>query len=157
MSMLCPSAGLVLFVDELGRTRFQSAYDRTYVDPGIDASATDDSPGAVQEFKEESDINNIMRNVQLTGATDWLNNMAGTYEDVTGVDFQTCMDQTMRAQEAFDALPSSIRDRFQNNPVAFLDFVHDPGNADEMVRLGLREPVPTAAPASATAGAPTAG
>lgn len=148
MSMLCfhPGPGFFLEIDEVGRKRFQSAYDRTYVDPGIDASATDADPGAIQSFKEESDINNIMKDVQTTGATNWLATRPGTFEDVTGVDFQTCMDTTLRAQEAFDDLPSSVRDRFQNNPVAFLDFVHDPANADELVRMGLREPA--AAPAA---------
>lgn len=149
MSMLCPSPSLVLFVDEMGRTRFQSAYDRTYVDPGINAGPTDEFPGAVQSFAEECDINNIMRDIQTTGATHWLTTRPGTYEDVTGLDFQTAMDQTVRATEAFNDLPSSIRDRFQNNPAAFLDFVHDPANGEELVRMGLREP-PAPAPSPVT-------
>lgn len=104
---------------------------------GIDAGPTDDFPGAIQSFKEEADINNIMRGIQRTGATDWLNNKAGTFEDVSGMEFQTAMDQILRAQEAFDALPSSVRDRFNNNPETFLNFFHAPGNQEELYRLGL--------------------
>jgi phage internal scaffolding protein len=39
----------------------------------------------------------------------------------------------------FNDLPSSIRSRFGNDPAAFLDFVNDEGNADEMIKLGLIE------------------
>jgi len=39
----------------------------------------------------------------------------------------------------FNDLPSSIRSRFGNDPAAFLDFVQDENNADEMVKLGLTE------------------
>lgn len=108
----------------------------------IDASASDDSPGAIQSFKEECDINNIMLDVVRQGTTEWLSRREGTYEDVTGIDFQSAMDTVIRAQEAFDDLPADLRDRFSNDPERFLNFVHDPKSADELLRLGLRNPPP---------------
>ena len=108
----------------------------------IDASATDESPGAIQAFKDECDINNIMLDVVRQGTTEWLSRREGTYEDVTGVDFQSCMDTVLRAQQAFDDLPADLRDRFANDPERFLNFVHDPRSAEEMLRLGLRNPPP---------------
>ena len=45
----------------------------------------------------------------------------------------------IRAQEAFDALPSSWRTKFNNDPANFVDFCQDPNNRDEMVKLGMIE------------------
>lgn len=126
-------------------TGFVTAYGPKLV-LGVDAHASEENGmGAIQAYKDECDINCIMSKNFETGALSWLNAMQGTYEDVTGCDFQTCMDQVVRAQEAFDALPSKLRDRFANDPQRFLDFVHDPSNAQEMITLGLRNPPPAAA------------
>lgn len=122
----------------------------------IDASATDDDPGAVQSFAEECDINNIMRDVQNIGMTDWINARRGTYEDITVTDFQECMDTIIRAQEAFEELPSGVRDRFANDPVKFLDFVHTEGNEAELVKLGLTNPSPKPFPKAEPPDAPAA-
>ena len=105
---------------------------------GVDASAGEENgPGAVQSYRDECDINQIMADVQRTGAAEWLATRPGTYEDVTGVDFQSAMDTIVRATEAFEALPSGVRDRFANDPARFLDFVHDEKNIPEMIALGL--------------------
>lgn len=119
---------------------FRTAYGPSLRTVVIDAGPTEESPGAVQEFRDECDINNIMLDVGKLGYTDWLNARQGSYEDVTDVDFRSAMDTVLRAQEAFDALPSEVRDRFANSPERFLAACHDPAMADELVRLGLREP-----------------
>lgn len=49
------------------------------------------------------------------------------------------MDIVIRAQEAFDALPSSWRTKFNNDPANFVDFCQDPNNRDEMIKLGMIE------------------
>lgn len=41
------------------------------------------------------------------------------------------------AQEKFDALPASIRKRFDNNPLNMVEFCKDPENHEEGVKLGL--------------------
>lgn len=93
--------------------------------------------GAVQSFREECDINRIMAKYQVTGTVTWLSKHAGQYADVTGVDFSSAMETVVRAQEMFDDLPSSVRDRFANDPSRFFDFMQDDGNLEEMVKLGL--------------------
>lgn len=113
----------------------------------LDASPDDvNGEGAVQSFKEECDINNIMRKFQRTGMLEWLNTHDGEFADVTGVNFENAMETILRAQSMFDDLPSSVRDRFGNNPAAFFDFVHDPGNVDELRKLGLARPLEPVAP-----------
>ncbi len=41
------------------------------------------------------------------------------------------------AQDMFDHLPSSIRNRFANDPALFLDFVQDADNRVEAIELGI--------------------
>lgn len=123
----------------------------------LDATESDLDPGAIQSYKDQVDINNVMAQMARTGATEWLNHRQGTFEDVTGIDFQTCMDTLLRAQGAFDDLPSNIRNRFQNNPALFLDYVHDPANREEMYSLGLAvRPEVSVAPPVAAPAAPVA-
>jgi len=93
--------------------------------------------GAVQSYKNECDINRIMAKYQLSGAIDWVAKHEGSYADVTGHTFESAMDTILKAQTLFGDLPSSVRNRFQNNPAAFFDFMHDPENSEEMVKLGL--------------------
>jgi len=47
-------------------------------------------------------------------------------------------DRLVRAtKEAFMLLPSTIRDRFHNNPAKLLNFLEDPKNRDEAIKIGL--------------------
>lgn len=117
----------------------------------LHAEANDeDGQGAVQSFKDECDINNIMRKFQRTGMLDWINTYDGEFADVTGITFEASMNTILKAQEMFDDLPSTVRDRFANNPALFFDFVHDPKNLDELRNLGLAKPAPLAPAVPAT-------
>ena len=49
------------------------------------------------------------------------------------------MNIVTRAQQMFEELPSKIRNKFKNDPSAFLDFVADPLNRPEMDEMGLTE------------------
>jgi phage internal scaffolding protein len=96
-------------------------------------------PGlAQQHFKDECDVNRILAKYQRTGLIDHVNRFNGDYADLSDVpDFQASLDAVISAQEAFLTLPSSVRKQFDNDPAVFLDFVHNPDNRDEMVRMGL--------------------
>lgn len=114
-----------------------------------------------QSFKEEADINTIMARYQSTGEMPVINQTHPQYLDVTEQDFQLHMNFILEAQALFDDLPSALRDRFGNDPGAFLGFCSDEANYDEMARLGLLseeattryqsslKPAPTASPAPA--------
>lgn len=97
-----------------------------------------------QNFKDETDINNIMENFAKTGLVDHVNRVTGSYGDFTSVqDYQLHLDQVMAAQAAFMELPSAVRRRFDNDPAHLLAFLQDPRNRDEAVALGLVEPPPS--------------
>lgn len=114
-----------------------------------------------QEFKKQCDINNIIKEFTLTGQIQHINAAAaqGAYLDLPdSVDYQDHLHAIMRAEDAFASLPAQIRDRFQGDPAKFLAFVQDPANADELIKLGIREAPPrepAQAPAPEPAPAPT--
>lgn len=120
--------------------------------------STPEETRAKQSFKDECDINNIMAKYRRTGLIEAVNRNQPRYADVTGLEFRTAMEMVAEAQQLFEDMPSSVRKRFGNDPAAFLDFVNDPENRAEAVRLGLvKEPPntlpesPAAAPAAAVA------
>lgn len=94
-----------------------------------------------QSFKNECDINTIMRRYQSTGVLpNMLNQGNAQYLDVTGLDYQEMMQTVSGANSLFQELPSSIRSRFKNDPAAFLDFTNDPNNRLELAEMGLLSP-----------------
>lgn len=96
-----------------------------------------------QSDADRSNINLIMSKYLRTGAITHFNKHNPQYGDATGTDYHTAMNIVTEASQMFDELPSNIRNRFQNNPAAFLDFVQDEGNTAEMAELGLtNSPVP---------------
>lgn len=96
-----------------------------------------DSEYTDQSFAAEADINTIMARYQSTGEIPVINQTHPQYLDVTEQDFQRHMNIVREAQALFDDLPSAIRDRFGNDPGAFLGFVSDEANRTEMARMGL--------------------
>jgi len=90
-----------------------------------------------QCFKKECDINNILAKHDKTGLISHVNKHDGNYGDATAVDFHEAMNTITIAEQMFAELPSSTRKRFENDIPAFLDFVQNPDNAQEMVDMGL--------------------
>lgn len=93
-----------------------------------------------QSFKDECDINNIVKAFQVTGIIAHINEKAaqGAYIDLpSALDYQESLNIALAAQASFDTLPASVRSRFDNDPAQFLEFMADPQNQDEMITLGL--------------------
>lgn len=93
-----------------------------------------------QSFKNECDINLIMKKWQKTGVLPQARSAQPCYGDFTGIsDYQSALNAVAEAQDTFLALPSALRARFSNDPSLFLEFVQNPANIDEMISLGLAE------------------
>lgn len=91
-----------------------------------------------QSFSQDCDINIIMQRFEKTGIIDSINNRSPQYGDFSDItDYQGSLNQVMRAQEGFSALPASLRSRFDNDPALLLEFLQDSNNYDEAVKLGL--------------------
>lgn len=90
-----------------------------------------------QEFKDECDINTIVRDFGLTGHVPTAAR-APVYADFTGIDdYQSALHSISAAQASFLSLPAAVRERFANDPGAFVDWCSDDRNYDEAVKLGL--------------------
>lgn len=104
---------------------------------------------AQQQFKDECDINNIAKNFGLTGQLPRPVYLP-TFDDFSEVtDFQSALHAIQRAEASFLAMPSHVRERFDNNSQKFLEFTSDHRNAAEIKALGLfrdAPPVPTPQP-----------
>ncbi len=101
-----------------------------------------------QSFADECDINKIMAKYQKSGAITHFSRHAARYGFADGVTFHEAMNVVLEGDRMFADLPSSLRHRF-DTPGAFLDFVQDEANAEEMVELGLRDPKPAPKPPEA--------
>lgn len=95
-----------------------------------------------QQFKDEADINNIMRKYGADPvAFNALTRKGGVYADFSQLsDYHGMLQQVADAQDAFSALPAQIRSRFANDPGSLIAFLNDPKNHDEGVELGLYDP-----------------
>lgn len=93
-----------------------------------------------QSFVAECDINNIIKQYSQTGQIKHMSQKAaeGAYMDLPDdLDFQESMNIVKAGEAAFATLPSHVRDRFGNSPAAFLEFMADPDNQEEAIKLGL--------------------
>lgn len=121
---------------------------------GADADAVSDDTGLAcmdksltkQEFKEECDINTIIKRFGL-GYEPPVNQrvpLTGDFSDAP--DFRTALDLVREADDAFMTMSADVRKRFNHDPVEFVEFVSDPKNVEECRKLGLAVPAPVAVP-----------
>jgi phage internal scaffolding protein len=125
---------------------FASAYDN-FDDRSLETGlkCLDDSL-TQQQFRDESDINNIVDRFMKTGHLPDPVSMP-QYVDYEGVfDFQSAMNVVRQADENFMRMDAKVRSRFHNSPQEFLEFFADPANVEEAVRLGLAVPQPKESP-----------
>lgn len=90
-----------------------------------------------QAMRAECDVNAIIKRYFKTGILDHLAKRKGSFGDFEAMDYHTALNQVIQARDLFMSLPADLRKRFDNDPGAYLEFVLDPANADELVELGL--------------------
>lgn len=97
---------------------------------------------AVQDQKDEVDINTIVRRFGLTGQLPE-DVRAPQYGDFIGItSYHDAMNSIAAAHESFEAMPAEVRSRFNNDPGQFVDFCLDPANKADLTKLGLVEAPP---------------
>lgn len=109
----------------------------------IDCGATKTNPGRTKQApSEEADINVIMSRWVSSGTIPPQNLGTPHYGDFTNVQsYQEAVNAVMQADELFNALPAELRDKMGNDAGNFIDYVADPANRDELLKLGLLLPV----------------
>lgn len=119
-------------------SNFSTYYNRP-ISAGLDFS---DSPSMTeQNHSDELDINRIVNRALRTGAIDpSLVRTFGKYADTTSAgDFFSANMRYREGVEAFEALPSDIRNRFHNDPGELLEFISKEENRAEAEKLGFLE------------------
>lgn len=112
---------------------------------------------ARQSEAESCDLNIILKRYAKTGQLPVFDNIReGFYGDVTEIpDYQEAMNRIATTEQYFEQLPPDLRNRFDNNPAAFLDWMADDANIPEAIKLGLiTDTQPSAPPTAATPAAP---
>jgi len=102
-------------------------------------TATQGASRTQQQFKDDCDVNRIMAKYKATGTLTHVKNAQnGVYVDLINLpSFQESLSTVLQAERAFEEVPAKIRARFQNDPHQFIQFLADPSNDDEAVKLGL--------------------
>lgn len=102
-----------------------------------------------QQFKDEVDINTIVRRFGLTQAQVAEFGPQGVYGDFSGItDFQSALQRVRAAEEGFLALPPELRAEFHNNPGEFVHYVASLSPRDwDAIKEPPPPPPPPAPPA----------
>lgn len=103
---------------------------------------SDDNCPVVQYFRDESEINNIVR-LWSNGAVPPPSRIPPRYVDCTQIeDFQHALDVLCDAEEMLDSMTPAQRSRFQDDPVSFIEYFSDPEHHKEFESLNfsLSEP-----------------
>lgn len=122
------------------RTPYNYDTNQASDETGIDCSTNDPNQacqGAKQSFKDEVDINTILKRFGL-GYEMPANPRMPMQGDFTGMtDYRTAVTRIVETQQMFEEYPAHIRAKFDNDPAKFVDFCLDEKNRPEMAEMGL--------------------
>lgn len=131
------SAGKSQMINEALRVTTHPVTGYTHVE-----TINDDPSETQQQWAEDCDINNIMKKYNNNPA--YVQGNPGTYADVSNIpDYQGMLDTIQRADDDFMKLTAQTRARFNNSPHELIQFLQNPNNHDEGVKLGLINPKQT--------------
>lgn len=100
--------------------------------------ANKDASCTLQEFAEETDLNKIMDKYAAGLAPLPVRDGTPIYGDFSNIpDFATAQQIVIDAREKFEALPSRVRAKFDNDPAKLIEFLKDDSNRSEAEALGL--------------------
>ena len=92
---------------------------------------------AQQNFRDQCDINRIVKQYGVTGQVPVTLRTPIQEDFVAVTDYHTAMTAVRKGRESFESLPAEVRYRFKNDPGRFVDFCLNPDNLDVAIKLGL--------------------
>jgi hypothetical protein len=90
-----------------------------------------------QAYGEQLDINNLLEPAIRKGLLRHGVTFEGEYDDIPVGSFQEAQNIVARGKSMFEALPSAIRTKFENDPGKFINFVQDPQNRPWLEQNGI--------------------
>jgi len=116
------------------RTAYNYDTNAASNESGLDC---EDPSLAQQHFRDECDINNILRQFNITGLLPETP-LSPRYGDFTGIhDYQSALNAVIAAEDGFMTLPADIRATFGNDPEQLINFLDNPENKDKAIALGI--------------------
>lgn len=89
-----------------------------------------------QEFKDDCNINTIMKRF-LTSGVPPIVDTSPAYGTPVPYDLREASQLLVEAQRSFEQVPADIRKQFDNDPLAFVEYVQDPENKEQLYDWGL--------------------
>lgn len=100
-----------------------------------------------QAFKDQTNINDVVRRYAQTGMWDHLQKREPQFGDFSlSADLKTAIDRVRGAEDDFNSLPAAVRKVADNNPVKFLELLAEEDTARELQAAGLPINLPEKAP-----------
>ncbi|AXH73969.1 MAG: internal scaffolding protein [Microviridae sp.] len=108
-------------------------------DGTISCRTVNDEPTlTIQSERDKCDLNIIKTIYDRTGVMNNVRTDAPRYGDFSSSDdYHSMVLRAQEAQDDFMQLPADLRARFSNDPGKLIEFVRNPNNALEAVKLGL--------------------
>lgn len=98
----------------------------------------EDSPSLTQQkFKEECDVNKIVRTYAETGILPHVNRAEQRFGYAPALEFREALELVRAQDDYFNELPATVRARFNNDTEELLEFIENPDNLEEARQLGL--------------------
>lgn len=96
---------------------------------------------AVQEQKESTDINNILKRFDKTGLIDHVNQNEAQYGEFAQYDLHHHMNTVAKIQSTFNELPATVKKQFNNSPQEWIEHLANPQNVEDMKDGVIDNPV----------------
>lgn len=92
-----------------------------------------------QSFAKDCDVNEIIKKFTKSGQLTHLARKEGIYADVSQIqDLLGSYETVNLAHEAMQSLPSQLRAKLENDPAKLIEYLNDPKNDEEAIKLGLK-------------------
>lgn len=95
-----------------------------------------------QHFKDECDVNRIVKKYAGTGIIEHVRSGIPRYVDCSNQTFAEAQMVIAETRSHFERLPADIRKAFDNNAANYVDAHNDPEQAQRLSDLGLIETIP---------------
>lgn len=121
-------------------------FERVFLDCSCDGEGR-----TKQQFSDECNINNIIDQFLGSGQITHVNPNDPVFAEMPDIDFTEATRLVTAAKQRMDQLPSSLREKFGNDPARLLNYIADRDeNYDEGVELGVYAPEEEQSPIEVT-------
>lgn len=100
---------------------------------------TDKDKIVEQSQKQLTDVDVLLEPAKRNGLLRHVTRYEGEYDDIPAASYEEALKITTQANTMFENLPLNAKRKFNNNPKEFLEFVQNPANGKEMIKLGLAQ------------------